>query len=330
MAQGAPPTYQDAINNPEKSFNPGSGADLGQPGYPPNPDPATVVVYPLAGYAESPQPPQQVYNTGYVNPNYAQEPTTVVDTMPIVAMSETLQGAQPDHGAEGFTTVGSFSDLSVRRIFIRKVFITLGLQLLFTFGIVCVFTLIDSVKEFVQYNPGLYYAAYAVFLVMYFVLVCSVTAARKHPYNLIMLILLTIALTYMVGTISSFYDIYAVLMGLAITVGVCLTVILFSMQTKFDFTKCGGLIFILLMVLVLYGFLTIFTWHYYWYVQVVYGALGALVFTLFLAFDVQLVMGGRKYELSPEEYIFGSLVLYIDIIYIFLFILAIFGGSSRS
>ena len=40
-------------------------------------------------------------------------------------------------------------------------------------------------------------------------------------------------------------------------------------------------------------------------------------------------MGGRKYELNPEEYVYGALILYIDIIYIFLFLLSIFGGSSN-
>ena len=44
---------------------------------------------------------------------------------------------------------------------------------------------------------------------------------------------------------------------------------------------------------------------------------------------MQLVMGGKKYELSPEEYIFASLILYMDIIRIFLLLLAIFGRGSN-
>ena len=48
----------------------------------------------------------------------------------------------------------------------------------------------------------------------------------------------------------------------------------------------------------------------------------------FLAYDTQLVMGGKKYELSPEEYVFASLTLYMDVIRIFLLLLAIFGRSD--
>lgn len=45
----------------------------------------------------------------------------------------------------------------------------------------------------------------------------------------------------------------------------------------------------------------------------------------FLAYDTQLLMGGRKHELSPEEHIFAALQLYMDIVQIFLFILRILG-----
>lgn len=48
-----------------------------------------------------------------------------------------------------------------------------------------------------------------------------------------------------------------------------------------------------------------------------------------MVYDVQLIMGGRKYELSEEEYVFGALILYVDIINLFLILLYLFGGSSN-
>ena len=48
----------------------------------------------------------------------------------------------------------------------------------------------------------------------------------------------------------------------------------------------------------------------------------------FLIYDTQQVMGGRKYELSPEEYIYGALQLYIDVVYIFIIILGFMGKSN--
>jgi len=330
-APSAPPSYNDVYDDKNK---PAGAAYM-----PVNPGNAYGQPQPQPVYGQPPAQP----GAGYPNSNYgAPYPASSAygqpqpygggfDGIPKSDAPPTSGGyADASSDGEGFTVRGTFEDKNVRRLFIRKVFITLGLQLLVTFGIVCIFTFIPEVSTFVQANQGIYWAAYAVFLVVYIMLVCCSSVRRKHPTNIIFLMIFTLAFSYMVGMISTFYSTKSVVIALGVTVVVCGAVILFSMQTKFDFTKCGGLLFVLSMVLFLFGFITIFTYSRPWYIDVVYGALGALVFSLFLAFDTQLVMGGKRYELDPEEYIYGALVLYIDVIYIFLFLLQIFGGSSNN
>ena len=64
------------------------------------------------------------------------------------------------------------------------------------------------------------------------------------------------------------------------------------------------------------------------YAMIGYGSAGALVFSLYIVYDTQLMMGGKhKYSLSPEEYVFASLNLYLDIINLFLYILMIIGAA---
>lgn len=65
----------------------------------------------------------------------------------------------------------------------------------------------------------------------------------------------------------------------------------------------------------------------YW-VHMVYAALGAICFTLFLAYDTQLVLGNRKHTISPEDYITGALQIYTDIVYIFTFVLQLVGSRD--
>lgn len=60
-----------------------------------------------------------------------------------------------------------------------------------------------------------------------------------------------------------------------------------------------------------------------------YATLGAILFTMFLAFDTQLLMGNKRYTLSPEEYVFATLNIYLDIVYIFSFFLQIFGTKQE-
>ena len=60
-----------------------------------------------------------------------------------------------------------------------------------------------------------------------------------------------------------------------------------------------------------------------------YGCAGALIFSLYIVYDTQLMMGGKhKYALDPEEYIFAALNIYLDVVNLFMYILMIIGGSS--
>ncbi|XP_028831207.1 protein lifeguard 2a [Denticeps clupeoides] len=224
----------------------------------------------------------------------------------------------------------SWEDKNVRRMFIRKVFCILMLQLLVTFGVVALFTFCDPVRQFVQYNRIVYLASYMTFMGTYLVLVCSTSARRQYPTNLVLLSIFTLAMSYMAGMLASYHNTKVVMLCVGITALVCLAVTLFCFQSKVDFTSCHGLLFSLVMVLMVTGLLLLFTapFGYIPWLQTAYAGLGALVFTLFLAFDVQLLMGNRRYSLSPEEHVFGALCLYMDVVYIFFFLLQLFGSRE--
>ncbi|XP_004711534.1 protein lifeguard 2 [Echinops telfairi] len=184
-------------------------------------------------------------------------------------------------GLERFTTF-SWDDQRVRRVFIRKVYTILLIQLLLTFSVVALFTFCEPIKRYVQANPGWYWASYVVFFITYLTLACCSGPRRYFPWNLILLTVFTLSMAYLTGMLSSYYNTKSVLLCLGIT--------------------------------------ALVPW-----LHAVYSVLGAVVFTLFLAFDTQLLMGNRRHSLSPEEYIFGALNIYLDIIYIFTFFLQIFG-----
>ncbi|XP_038199529.1 protein lifeguard 2 isoform X2 [Arvicola amphibius] len=231
---------------------------------------------------------------------------------------------------ELFTTF-SWDDQKVRRLFIRKVYTILLVQLLVTLAVVALFTFCDVVKDYVQANPGWYWASYAVFFATYLTLACCSGPRRHFPWNLILLAIFTLSMAYLTGMLSSYYNTTSVLLCLGITALVCLSVTIFSFQTKFDFTSCQGVLFVLLMTLCFSGLLLaiLLPFQYVPWLHAVYAVLGAGVFTLFLAFDTQLLMGNRRHSLSPEEYIFGALNIYLDIIYIFTFFLQLFGTNRE-
>ncbi|XP_044215747.1 glutamate receptor, ionotropic, N-methyl D-aspartate-associated protein 1b (glutamate binding) [Thunnus albacares] len=217
---------------------------------------------------------------------------------------------------------------SIRRAFIRKVFLVLTAQLLVTFAFVAVFTFVEEIKAFVLVNTWTYFVSYGVFIVSVCVISCCGSVRRRHPWNLIALSILTLSMSYMVGMIASYHETETVVMAVGITAVVCFTVVIFSLQTKYDFTSCYGVLFVCLIVLIIFGILCIFIRNQI--LHIVYSALGALLFTCFLAVDTQLLLGNKELALSPEEYIFAALNLYTDIINIFLYILAIVGKARGS
>ncbi|XP_063741548.1 protein lifeguard 1-like, partial [Eleginops maclovinus] len=213
----------------------------------------------------------------------------------------------------------SFDDKTVRRAFVRKVFSILTLQLLFTFSVVCVFTFSSVVKEAVQNSLGAYLSSIIIFLVVSFALSCSRGFSRRHPWNILGLAVVTLSLSYMVGTIASFHDTSAVVITMGATLAITVAVIAFSAQTRYDFTMCYGVLLILAVDLIMFGFFS--TFYYSYLADVAYGCFGALLYSLFLMVDCQLMMGTMSYRLDPEEYIYAALNIYLDIMLIFLYLL---------
>jgi FtsH-binding integral membrane protein len=50
-------------------------------------------------------------------------------------------------------------------------------------------------------------------------------------------------------------------------------------------------------------------------------ALGVIIFGIYIIIDTQLIMGSHKYGITMDDYILGALILYIDIIQLFIYIL---------
>ncbi|XP_041955476.1 protein lifeguard 2-like [Alosa sapidissima] len=243
--------------------------------------------------------------------------------------SPSYSGAYPGDGE--MLTEFNWDDKNIRRVFIRKVYAILMIQLLVTLAIVSVFTFCDPVRGYIQAHPGWYWVSYAVFFVTYLTLSLCSGPRRQFPWNLIMLTIFTLSLSYMTGMLASYYNTKSVVLCLGITALVCLSVTVLSFQTKFDITSCQGVLFVFSMTMLIGGLVLAFVlpMGYVPWLHAVYAALGAILFTMFLAFDTQLLMGNKRYALSPEEYIFATLNIYTDIIYIFSFFLQL-SGTERN
>merc|ERR1712142_1302203 len=234
-------------------------------------------------------------------------------------------------GGYGGMSPDSFGDKAVRMGFIRKVYAILSAQLAVTLAIIGVF-MIPSVQKFSAENPWLYILALVVAFVVMFTLICPCCPddmRRKTPGNFILLGVFTLAEGFMIGTITSHYKVSEVMIAVGVTSAVVLALTIFAFQTKIDFTAMGGILLAVLVVFLLFGLIAAF-FPATRTVRLVYAAIGAIIFSVYIVYDTQLMIGGKhKYSLSPEECIFASLNLYLDIINLFMYILSIIGNSRN-
>ncbi|CAG9803226.1 unnamed protein product [Chironomus riparius] len=321
------------MSAPYPTNDPNNPYSAGYPPYPPQQQPQ----WGQPGYQQPSYPPQPGFQpqpnvgfqmpgtTGFANPSYPQpsqpyypqQPSGYDPSKPI--NPPYMEGDDPNFNAAGM----GFSDKSIRAGFIRRVYSILSVQLLVTLGFVCLFVLNQDVKLYAHRNPQLMIIPMIGTIALVCVIACSESARRSSPTNIILLGLFTFFESLLVGFISSTYAPNIVLMAVGLTAVVVIGLTCFAFQTKYDFTTCGGFLCVCLLLLTV-GSLIGALFFRNDLGNFIIACAGAAIFSMYIVYDTQIMMGGEKsYSLSPEEYIFAALNLYMDIIQLFIYMLRI-------
>ncbi|CAI6376272.1 unnamed protein product [Macrosiphum euphorbiae] len=220
-----------------------------------------------------------------------------------------------------------FSDKTIRKGFIRKVYSILMCQLIITLIFVAMATLHDETKIYLQAHPGLAIIALVITFGTLIALACCENVRRKSPLNIILLFVFTLSESFLIAVSVSLYYPEQVLLALGLTILICFALTIFAFQTKIDFTVMGG--FLIIAVIVLLVATIVFSFFPGKMKTIIIASAGAIIFSLYLIYDIQMMVGGNhKYSISPEEHIFAALTIYIDIVNIFLYILTIIGATD--
>ncbi|CAB4065135.1 unnamed protein product [Lepeophtheirus salmonis] len=319
------PVQQPYPPGPPQQPYPPAGGPYQQPYAPPG-GPAQQPYPPPGGATQQPYPlpaggPPQTpfFGGGFpAQPGIAPPPYSGGPAIP--RMEPGSWGGGYDSDAEGGNagiSPSSFGDKAVRRGFIKKVFGILSVQLIITTIVIAMFMKIEPLRMFAYKNPVLMYVAFGIVFMTLCAMACSESLRRKSPINLILLVIFTLAESIMLSTVTVHYKTEAVLLAAGICAVVTFGLTIFAFQTKIDFTKCGACLMVCVLILFLAGLAMIFL-PTNKYASIAYSSVGALIFSLYIVYDVQMMMGGNhRYSISPEEYIMAALNLYIDIINLF-------------
>lgn len=226
----------------------------------------------------------------------------------------------------------AFDDSKIRSKFVFKVYTILTLQLAFTTLLNIPFLMIDEVQEFATDYPWGIFICLVVFVVPYFMLVCCESTRRNFPTNIMLLFLMTLGMAGVCGYSTARLDTEVVFYAFMLTVVVTVAITVMAIICPFDFTSCTMVVCVMVVVVMLFavvaGIIVMVTKSRI--VNIIYAGVCVILFSLFLIFDTQAIIGGRRVSLSPEEYILGAVQIYVDIIEIFLNFLELIGACTEN
>ena len=141
----------------------------------------------------------------------------------------------------------------------------------------------------------------------------------------------TLCESYLVSYVCQMYTSDSVLLGGTATLAATIGLTYYAMTTKEDLTS---------MSFVGKGTLYSFFWVVFSVslINMIFirssiltmgiAGLFAIIYSIYLLVDTQLIMGGRHKQLQMDDYILGATILYVDIISLFLKILQILGKKK--
>ena len=221
-------------------------------------------------------------------------------------------------------------DKEVRLGFIRKVYGILSTQLLFTTGfcfMACSSKIFHTTsglsKGFSTMlgNDVLMGLNIAAYFISFIALICC-KLDKRVPVNYILLAVFTFSMSWMVGVCCMRTNPVTVVEAACLTLSVTIAITVYAFTTSTDFTIFGPILFIVGFVFCTAGILmAVFGYH----PGLLWSVLGVLLFSFYLLFDTQMIMGGdkKRYQFDEDSYILAAVTLYLDIINIFLYILEI-------
>lgn len=208
----------------------------------------------------------------------------------------------------------------------------MGFQLLLTFAVVVLFSANTSVRNYVDMDNGghqwPFVLAVITALSCVITLTCCTNQARVYPNNYLFLGLFTAAESVLLGTATAAYELTAIMLAVGVTASLCLGLIAFAKTTKRDFTGAGPFLFTALWILIVFGLVLSFMPGMAQDAQTAYALLGVVIFSFYVVYDVQLILGGKhnRFRYSVDDYVIVALMLYLDVINIFVDLLQLIGG----
>lgn len=235
-----------------------------------------------------------------------------------VVRSSPLPTQEPEMSdAERVYVQQQFSQQIVRKRFLKRVYAILAVQLAATAGLALTIRATPMLLQLLVRGQWL---LLLVSIGCLYWLALSERARKTAPGNGLLLAAFTLAQGSLVGAMTARLPAELVVRAAGATALATGSLSVYALQTKRDFTALGGMLSA--GVLSLFGLMLaqfLFGGSWFHLARVYFGV---LLFSAYIVYNTQLMMGGGKSrQLRPDEHIMAAVMLYTDIINLFIYML---------
>ena len=215
--------------------------------------------------------------------------------------------------------------LNDRKHFIFKVYALLTVHLGVTMLTAGIVHSVPALRVGITNLTTVFFACLILCIVLMVGIYFCKSLLRKRPQNIIIASVFTTVVSYVVAYFCAQASGTVVLVSALMTVSLTASLTIYAWKTKRDFTTCSGMLVTLCIGLILFGvFASIFPSDI---LTLFFCLLGIFLFGIYIVVDTQLIAGGRFDEFTYDDYVIGALMLYIDIIGLFLYIMRILASK---
>jgi FtsH-binding integral membrane protein len=173
-----------------------------------------------------------------------------------------------------------------------------------------------DLSKFQKKNEMIKWVAIITIIILIIILSFFSEIAKKFPLNYLILLMFTGCEAYL----TSLTCVYTnnpklVIMAATMTCSLVFALTVYACLSETDFTTFGGILFSLGVCMFVASLFAMFTQNDT--LHIVISAFAVLLFSLYLIYDTQKLLGRHTYSLDYDDYIIGAMMIYIDIVVIF-------------
>jgi len=176
-------------------------------------------------------------------------------------------------------------------------------------------------------NRWLFWTCVGIAIIEMIFIYCFHKHLRRVPYNYIVLFSFTALMSYITGFISTVYSNYTVLCGGVFTIVLVIALTLYACYASEIRILWGTLLVLCVSMFPLIIFLVIAPNRFLIYLLCI---LLCVILSIFIIYDTNAIVNHKRWGLDYDDYVFAVIILYLDIVQLFLEVLRAMGSGNNN